>query len=209
MRSATGWMIAVLASPLLVGCPQLEGNKYSQTNPADAADPVVDAGVPADASLETPVTVSVDDDWIVAVSGHCEQDKNWQNVVWVADGDTIELDNGKRVRFLMIDTPELSSKDCQAQAALAYSAAQLPASSSVCLEYDNEAGDEDMYDRLLRYVWYRREGKVVQLNARLLRMGHAQVFYPFAKGLKYEKDGKDMEARARKEKLGGWGACGW
>jgi len=77
------------------------------------------------------------------------------------------------------------------------------------LEADDEAGDKDIYDRLLRWIWYRRDGKVVQLNARLLRMGLAKVFYPFAKDLRYEGDGLKMQAAAKKEKLGGWKTCGW
>ena len=190
--------ILVLLAISLAGCPQVGGNGDQQ----EADD------VPV-ASADGPVQVQVDDQWIVATSGACEKPDNWNKVKWVADGDTIQLESGHKVRFLLIDTPELSSKDCQSKEALAYTKAELSATNEVCLEMDDEAGDRDMYDRLLRYIWYRRDNKVVQLNARLVRLGLARVFYPYAKGLRYEKDGVAMQASAKKEDAGGWGACGW
>jgi micrococcal nuclease len=33
-------------------------------------------------------------------------------VINEVDGDTIDLDTGERVRYVMVDTPELSSDDC-------------------------------------------------------------------------------------------------
>ena len=158
---------------------------------------------------ETPVVAAAGKDWIVATSGYCDKASSWQKVKWVADGDTIQLKNGDKVRFLMVDTPELSSKDCQSQEALNFSRAELTSAGEVCLESDAAASNVDMYKRLLRYVWYKRDGKIVQLNARLLRLGLARVFYPYAYGLKYEDDGLAMQSRAASEGLGGWADCGW
>lgn len=198
------WATRVLALGVVIfmgGCPQVEGGDASQIG--DGA-----AGAP-DLAAAAEVTAAVQGDWIVATAGHCEVDAHWQQVKWVADGDTIQLINNAKVRFLMVDTPELSSDDCQAKAALAFTKAELEATNLVCLEPDTVAGDKDMYERLLRYVWYARDGKVVQLNARLVRQGHARIFYPYAKDLKYEGDGLAMQKLAKAEKLGGWGACAW
>ena len=93
--------------------------------------------------------------------------------------------------------------------AKAFTVQALKAESRVCLVSD-PAGDEiDKYGRLLRYVYYRHEGKVVQLNARLVRLGYARLLYPYAKGVKYEQVGLKMQAKAAADKQGGWGACGW
>ncbi len=189
------WPLAGLVL-LVSGCPQVGGNSSDD-----------DKGAVASAAADGLMTVQVDKEWIVATDGPCENDDNWHKVKWVADGDTIHLHNGHKVRFLLIDTPELSGKDCQSSEALDYTTAELKAEMNVCLELDDEAGDRDVYDRLLRYIWYHHDGKVVQLNARLLRMGLARVFYPYAKGLRYEKDGLTMQSSAKKEGLGGWSAC--
>lgn len=217
MASASRFPLAVVATLLLTGCPQVQGGASADTTqlddagadiagPADAVDGGPKAG---DVAAPAGVTAWLQGDWLVATAGHCEVEAHWQQVKWVADGDTIYLVSDAKVRFLMIDTPELSSDDCEAKAALAFTEAELKETGRVCLEADAVAGDKDMYGRLLRYVWYRREGKVVQLNARLVREGHARIFYPYAKDLKYEGPGLAMQKQAKAEKLGGWGACGW
>ena len=68
-------------------------------------------------------------------------------VVSVIDGDTLDLDNGERVRLAGIDAPE--SGDCGAETAAATLTA-LTLGNAVVLEPSDE--DRDQYGRLLRYV---------------------------------------------------------
>ena len=68
-------------------------------------------------------------------------------VVNVIDGDTLDLDNGERVRLAGIDAPE--SGDCGADTAAATLTA-LTLGHAVVLEPSDE--DRDQYGRLLRYV---------------------------------------------------------
>ena len=68
-------------------------------------------------------------------------------VVDVIDGDTLDLDNGERVRLAGIDAPERG--DCGADTATATLTA-LALGHAVVLEPSDE--DRDQYGRLLRYV---------------------------------------------------------
>ena len=68
-------------------------------------------------------------------------------VVDVIDGDTLDLDNGERVRLAGIDAPERG--DCGADTATATLTA-LTLGHAVVLEPSDE--DRDQYGRLLRYV---------------------------------------------------------
>ncbi len=86
-------------------------------------------------------------------------------VRWVVDGDTVVLADGRHVRYIGIDTPEIDHAKQQAEP-LAYGARsvnrQLVEGQSVRLEYDRETTDR--YGRTLAYV-YRGDG--VFVNAEL------------------------------------------
>ncbi|MFH1305453.1 MAG: thermonuclease family protein [Candidatus Omnitrophota bacterium] len=96
----------------------------------------------------------------------------------VIDGDTIELSNGSRVRYIGIDTPEVRKREGTgwkyAPEPYALKAKtennELVAGKKVKLEFDAEK--EDKYGRLLAYVYV--DGKMV--NAELLRRGCASVY---------------------------------
>ena len=77
----------------------------------------------------------------------------YYKVARVIDGDTIELENGERVRYIGMDTPETvhPSKpvQCFGKAASAENS-KLVSGKTVRLEKD--VSDTDKYGRLLRYV---------------------------------------------------------
>jgi|GEM_PF-2841553 len=152
-------------------------------------------------------------DFLVANDTECAEDADWVQVVHVRDGDTIDLATGDAVRFLVVDTTEISSNDCEAWEAKAFTAAEVAASGDlVCLVKDPTSTDRDLYDRLLRYVYVRdplADGAAINLNVRLVRLGYARVYYPYAYGRVYEADAKAAQAAAMSEGLGGWGACNW
>ncbi|NCU44738.1 hypothetical protein EOM71_03620, partial [Candidatus Falkowbacteria bacterium] len=94
----------------------------------------------------------------------------------VIDGDTIELIDGQKVRYIGIDAPELAQASGQASQCLADEAKQrnqaLLAGGVLKLVADS-GGDKDTYGRLLRYVYV---GDLF-LNQQLAAEGLAKVFF--------------------------------
>ena len=98
--------------------------------------------------------------------------------VRVFDGDTAELPSGggvARVRYLLVDTPELHhpsrpAEELGEEARLLNS--RLLASGPLRLEYDSERTDR--YGRTLAYVFAGGEGSELFLNEILVREGLAQ-----------------------------------
>jgi micrococcal nuclease len=103
--------------------------------------------------------------------------QNWVAVRWVADGDTIVLKDGRRVRYIGIDTPEVAHEDRPAEpmgeAAKSFNR-KLVWERRIRLEMDRDR--KDRYGRILAYV-VREDGLFV--NAELLRRGFAHVLYRF------------------------------
>lgn len=94
-------------------------------------------------------------------------------VAKVKDGDSIVLTDGRKIRYLGIDTPELTSRDPR-ELELARQAKQVNAELvqgvKLGLEYDVERYDR--YNRLLAYVRLP-DGRF--LNVELVRRGLARV----------------------------------
>lgn len=98
----------------------------------------------------------------------------------VYDGDTLTLTNGKRVRLLGIDTPELKEKQPFAEEAKRCTQQQC-SGQTVYLEYGSEP--EDRFGRKLAYVYVKsveHPGKFVFVNAMLLCEGLARFYSPGA-----------------------------
>jgi len=120
----------------------------------------------------------------------------------VIDGDTIELESGEKVRYLLVDTPEISSgtPDCYGIEARDYNR-ELVEGKRVSLSYDREC--TDAYDRLLAYVSV--QDRVV--NALLVERGFACVLVIPPNGADREAEYLELEAIARAESRGMWGVC--
>ena len=121
-------------------------------------------------------------------------------VVNVVDGDTIDLASGERIRYLMIDTPELSSDDCYAQEATELNG-QLVLDREVRLEYDVEC--EDRFGRLLAYVYVGDN----EINTVLVERGYACLLHIPPNGADREAEFSSLENLARTEERGMWGQC--
>jgi micrococcal nuclease len=124
-------------------------------------------------------------------------------VVKVIDGDTIELENGQKVRYIGIDTPELvhPSKpvECFAKEAQEKNK-ELVLGKEVWLEKD--ISETDKYGRLLRYVWVND----ILVNEVLVQEGYAQVStYP--PDVKYQERFLEAQRKAREENKGLWSSC--
>ncbi len=134
------------------------------------------------------------------------------HVVSVADGDTITITGGERVRFLNMDTPELSHpeqfirEECFGKAAT-LRLSQLIQDKDITIITDIK--DKDKYKRLLRYVFLPlvdQPGKYLNVNAYLLGEGFARV-YIVEKGTRYKDEFFELEKRAKEAKKGLWGSC--
>lgn len=128
--------------------------------------------------------------------------RQMQHVVRVYDGDTIVLENGKHVRLLGINTPEIESRHQVEEpggvAAKQWLQAQLPSNSKIYLEFDQVRHDK--YKRLLAYV-YLPDGK--HLNLALLENGLGAVSIIPQNG-RYADELIRAQQHAEKKKLGIW-----
>ncbi|MEI7761473.1 MAG: thermonuclease family protein [Thermoleophilia bacterium] len=121
----------------------------------------------------------------------------------VYDGDTLRLRDGRRVRLIQIDTPELGTGECYSRAARTVLVGIVPTGSTVHLEADPTLDLIDRYGRLLRYI--RLNG--ANVNLELVRRGAAAPY--FYRGERGMYAGRLMAAAsaAKAGKLGLWKAC--
>jgi endonuclease YncB( thermonuclease family) len=124
----------------------------------------------------------------------------------VADGDTVDLGNGARVRLVQIDTPEVYfGTECYGPQASAITKRLLPPGTAVRLLAEPATDRVDEYGRLLRYVVRVRDG--LNVNVHLVAIGAAApYFYDGRRGM-FAARLEQLARRARAERLGLWGAC--
>jgi endonuclease YncB( thermonuclease family) len=124
----------------------------------------------------------------------------------VADGDTITLRNGARVRLVQIDTPEVYfHPECYGRRASAVTKRLLPPGTLVRLFREPATDRVDQYGRLLRYVIRIHDG--LDVNIRLVAVGAAApYFYRHRRG-RFAKRLERLAKRAEARKLGLWGRC--
>lgn len=124
-------------------------------------------------------------------------------VTRVIDGDTIQLENGKTVRYIGIDTPETKdprkSLQCFGKEALGKNK-ELIEGKRVRLEKD--VSETDKYGRLLRYVYV---GDIF-VNDYLVRQGYANAS-TFPPDVKYQEMFIQAQQEARENKRGLWTSC--
>jgi micrococcal nuclease len=94
------------------------------------------------------------------------------HVSWVADGDTIKLSDGRLVRYIGINTPEVANPYTKAECfgkEAKKANDKLVGGKNVTLEKD--ISETDKYGRLLRYVYI--DGQMV--NELLAQNGYAKI----------------------------------
>lgn len=121
----------------------------------------------------------------------------------VVDGDTIELVDGRKVRYIGVDTPELhhptKGVQCFGKEAMEKNK-ELVEGKTVRMEKD--VSETDRYKRLLRYVWKDE----VFVNEYLAREGYAlQATFP--PDVAYTNLFKEAAQEAREQNKGLWSAC--
>jgi len=121
----------------------------------------------------------------------------------IADGDTLVLEGGSRVRLVQIDAPELGEGECYGAASARELAGLARPGTRVALEADPRLDGVDRYGRLLRYVHVES----TNVNVELARRGAATAF--FFRGERGRYAGRLLAAteEARAERRGLWGAC--
>lgn len=117
----------------------------------------------------------------------------------VVDGDTLVLEDGERVRYLLVDAPELDA--CFGEEASAWNAAVVEG-RLIDLAYDDAVCRDD-YGRLLATVTV--DG--VDVGASLVERGFACVLYIPPAGADRKDALLALEAEARARGRGLFGAC--
>lgn len=124
------------------------------------------------------------------------------------DGDTIELEDGRKVRYIGVDTPETVDPR-RAVACFGKEASSenknLVEGKKVILVKD--VSEIDRFDRLLRYVYLPLEdGRLLFVNDYLVREGYAKLV-TFPPDVKFTEQFQEAEQEARENKKGLWGKC--
>ncbi len=122
-------------------------------------------------------------------------------VQWVDDGDTIVLEDGRRIRYIGLNAPEVAHED---QPAEPFGEAAKRHNKELVLEKEVrlEPGQEmyDRFGRLLAYV-FLRDGTFV--NAAMLEQGYAYA-YPTKPNDKYEETFLEAQRGAMSERSNMW-----
>ncbi len=121
----------------------------------------------------------------------------------VLDGDTVELFDGRKVRYIGVDTPETNHPDkdqqCYAREATEKNK-QLVAGKTVKLQKD--VSETDRYGRLLRYVW---------VDDQLINLVMVKEGYAFARSyppdITKQSEFKNAEREAKALSKGLWSNC--
>jgi len=143
----------------------------------------------------------------VAVLTACAEPEivlSWEATVErVADGDSLVLKGGDRVRLLQIDAPELGEGECYGREALRALDQLLQPGDRVLLETDPGLDGADRHGRLLRYV---HSGNT-NVNVELVRRGAATAFFLGGDQGRHAKPLLAATEDARNDRRGMWGTC--
>ena len=126
------------------------------------------------------------------------------------DGDTAQFTPGftfdNRVRFIGVDTPEMSSGDPVAQAAQRFVNNRLRNAKTIYLQHDPVSGNVETYQRYLALIWV--DG--VLLNYELVYYGYSQNNYQDPRqrlvfnGVTLARWMTNAENRAKEQRVGVW-----
>lgn len=167
--------------------------------------------------VETPTTFTYLDELIVNTRD--EFIANPRSMILVehistTDGDTASFTKGfandERIRFVGVNTPELSDPNpiivAQAQAARTFLDQHLRNATEIYLQHDPAAGASETYNRTLALIWV--DGELI--NYKLVLYGHSENMYGDAaehfiyNGIPLTEWFRMAEAHAKANKLGIW-----
>ena len=182
---------------VVIGMATGKEKAYQEEKPVITEEPISVTSTPTSEPLPSPtfrpevlsVTTQID-----------TTDPNLLLITKVIDGDTVELENGQRVRYIGIDTPETKDPNrpvgCYGEEAYQKNKS-LVEGKRVRLEKD--VSETDKYGRLLRYVYIGDQF----INELLVKEGFANASsYP--PDIKHQELFKKAEKTARESNLGLW-----
>ena len=123
-------------------------------------------------------------------------------VATVSDGDTLRLEDGRRVRLVQVDAPE-AGQECWGNEATRALRALVPAGTTIELERDPGLDDHDRFGRLLRYA----DAGGQNLNLELVRSGAAAPYFYRGERGRLASELEHAARVAREARRGLWGAC--
>jgi micrococcal nuclease len=182
VRVLLGLMLSLLVVALL-GCSSQQGSSASQGHRSKTTSGNASASVHS--------------------NGH------WATVTHVADGDTITLDGGEKVRLIGVNTPETVKPNSPVQPygkeASDYTKAQLQG-KKVFIEMDVQPTDR--YGRTLAYVFLKEpktdaDVEAYMYNAVLVREGYAQLM-TIPPNVKYTDLFVRLQHQAHEQNKGLW-----
>jgi micrococcal nuclease len=118
-------------------------------------------------------------------------------VTRITDGDTVACEDGRRIRLLLIDAPEMSQGPFGVEAKRALEAI-MPVGSVARVELDVE-----MMDRYQRTLAYLYDGAGRMINEEMARLGYALMLTYPPNVLHVERIGAAVE-QARESRRGLW-----
>lgn len=141
-------------------------------------------------------------------------------VARVIDGDTLQLDDGRRVRLIGVDAPESDAlkqrrqgdEECYGRQAGVFLFERLPPGSQVRLTPDPSQGDVDQYGRLLRYVQdpttvsASDDQQWQDIGFLLIRQGYARE-HAYDGPYELQTDYRNAQQAAQAQGAGGWTDC--
>ena len=135
-------------------------------------------------------------------------DGSRHRVARVIDGDTIVLENGLKVRYMAVDTPEMGAYVEKAQPGAVEATEanrRLVQGRTVTLRIGPRAMDQ--YGRVLARIIVEHEGREVDVGMKLLRDGMGRAVSRDLNEVNWG-EARRAEAEARVRKRGIWGKAG-
>ncbi|MBN1755520.1 thermonuclease family protein [bacterium] len=133
------------------------------------------------------------------------QDKNLR-VKYTIDGDTIVLNDGRHVRLIGIDTPEMNYRSPTPPEPFAREATRFTdslATGRLCYLVYNSTGDKvDRYGRTLAFVYLLPDSML--LNGEIIKNGYSPVFDRYRFDPEFLALFRKFEKQAQYRKLGMW-----
>lgn len=155
------------------------------------------------AARATPSPSNASPESAISAAETVNSNLEYVKVTKVVDGDTIQIEGGKTVRYIGIDTPETvdprTTVQCYGKEASNRNK-QIVEGATIGLEKD--VSETDKYGRLLRYV-YKDDAMV---NLTLVQEGYAySSSYP--PDIKHQDKFRTAEQQAKSGQKGLWGSC--
>lgn len=118
----------------------------------------------------------------------------------VLDGDTVELSNKRRVKYIGVVAPKKQCFDVQAT----QKNSELVLNKTIRLEKD--ASNRDKSGKLLRYVYVNFENREIMVNDYLLSYGYVRLL-SIPPDLKFERQFNISVNEANFQDRGLWASC--